>query len=58
MAGLDNIALLHHEYSVTAEDGVDPVSDGDDCSVPEAVLDDLLHLPVSFRINVSRGLEY
>ena len=56
LTGLDYIALLHHENSVTAEDGVDPVSDGDDCSVPETLLDHLLYLPVSLRINISRGL--
>ena len=58
MAGLYNIALLHHENSVAAEHRVHPVSDGDDGSVPETLLDHLLHLPVSLRVNVSRGLEY
>ena len=57
LACLYNIPLFHHENSVTAEDGVDPVSDDDDCSVPETLLDHLLHLSVSLRINVSRGLK-
>ena len=56
-AGLHNIAVLHHDNSVAAEDSVDPVSDGDDSPVPETLLDHCLHLSVSLRINISRGLK-
>ena len=42
MPGLHDVAVLHHEDAVTAEDGVHPVGDGQDCPVPQTMLDHLL----------------
>ena len=40
---LHDVAVLHHEDAVTAEDSVHPVGDGEDSSVCETMLDHLLY---------------
>ena len=43
MPNFHDVAVLHHEDAVTAEDSVHPVGDGEDSSVCETMLDHLLY---------------
>ena len=47
MAGLDDVPGLHDEDAVTAEDSVHSVGDGEDCPVPQTMLDHLLENEIS-----------
>ena len=45
--GLHDVSRLHHEDAVTAKDGVHPVGDGQNCPVPQTMLDHLLENEIS-----------
>ncbi len=55
MAVFERLPARHHDDPVRAEDGVDPVSDGDDGAVVEGRPQDVLNQSVGLKVDVGRG---